>query len=364
MRVGFHDPYLEILGGGEKYLLTILEQVCDETPAEVVVFSPARPDPARWERVGVHVARESFSWTPSRALGVTPRSARLDLLVAITNHFPPLSLARRSVAIVQFPFARLAGVRGIERRLRLQSYDTVLCYSEFVRRHIEERLGIADAVVMSPPVDTEGIEQAAKTRSIVAVGRFFPAVDANNKKHGVLIEAFRKLVDEEPGVDLHLAGGCHADSGSQGYLRELRAQADGLPITFHPNAEPAALERLYGQASLFWHAAGSGETRPERLEHFGITTVEAMARGCIPVVPALGGQLEIVEDGVNGRLWRSPDELVRASVELLRDPARAEALRSAAVRSADRFSRSRFRQQVRRHVLEPAGLAPPPRTPG
>ena len=363
MRVGFHDPYLEILGGGEKYLLSILEQVCDEAPeADVAVLSRARPEPAEWERLGVRVAPAATRWIRTGSLGVTPRSRKLDLLVTITNHFPPLSMARHSVAIVQFPFTPLAGPRGIERRLRLASYDTVLCYSEFVRSHVSERLGIGNAVVLWPPVDTDGATQGAKGRNIIAVGRFFPSADGNNKKHGVLIEGFRRLLEREAGVRLHLAGGCHADAASQAYLTELRRQAAGLPVAFHPNASPSTLESLYSGASLFWHAAGFGETRPERLEHFGITTVEAMAHGCVPVVPALGGQLEIVEDGRTGRLWSSVDELVDATVAILRDPAEAGSLRSAAIEAADRFSKRRFRTQVRRHVLVPAGLAAPART--
>jgi glycosyltransferase involved in cell wall biosynthesis len=365
MRVGFHDPYLAILGGGEKYLLTILEQVADEDPdAGIVVFAPSRPDPARWERLGVHVAPGAFRWLQAGPLEVTRRSARLDLLVTITNHFPPLSLARRSVAIVQFPFAGLGGARGLERRLRLRSYDTILCYSEFVREHIAARLGIADAVVISPPVDTGAAAPGPKGRSVIAVGRFFPATDANNKKHGVLIDAFARLCTQADGWRLNLVGGLHDDPGSHAYLAGLREQAAGLPVSFHPNAEPAEVARLYGDAALFWHATGFGETQPERLEHFGITTVEAMAWGCVPVVPALGGQLEIVADGRNGRLWRSVDELVGASLELIRDPERAAVLRAAAVADAQRFTKSRFREQVRERVLDPAGVAGPARTPG
>jgi len=36
------------------------------------------------------------------------------------------------------------------------------------------------------------------------------------------------------------------------------------------------------------------------LEHFGITTVEAMAAGCVPLVYDSGGQAEIVSSGYNG----------------------------------------------------------------
>jgi glycosyltransferase involved in cell wall biosynthesis len=366
MRVAFHDPYLEILGGGEKVVLTMLEQVVEEVPeAEVTVLSPQRPDPAEWERLNVRVPGSAFTWQGSGMLGVTARSRGLDLLVVTTNHFPPLSLARRSAAVVQFPFADVAGLRGIERCARLRSYDTILCYSDFVREHIVRRLRISDAVVLAPPVDVHGAASAAeRTRTILAVGRFFSAADANNKKHDAMIEAFSRLHPQAPGWELHLAGGCHSDAASQTYLATLREQAQSLPVVFHPNAEPAVLDDLYAHASLFWHATGYGETRPERLEHFGITTVEAMARGCVPVVPALGGQLEIVTDGVNGRLWTSLDDLVGATLALIGNPAAADVLRDAAVRDAARFTKERFRERFRELVLAPAGLARPARTRG
>jgi glycosyltransferase involved in cell wall biosynthesis len=353
MRVGFYDPYLEILGGGEKVFLTILEEAV-RSSHEVVLFAERRPDPARWRRLNVEVAADEFSWARTSLLGVVARSRGLDLLVVLHNDVPPPSLARRSVVVMQFPFTDVRGGsrwRAFDRRARLGTYDEIVCYSEFVRRHIAERLG-RDALVVHPPVDVTGARVAAdKERTIIAVGRFFPAADANNKKHGLMVEAFRALAARAPGWELHLAGGCHADPGSQAYLAGLRRQAEGLPIHFHPNAEPDALDDLYARASLFWHAAGHGEERPERQEHFGITTVEAMSHGSVPIVPALGGQVEIVADGENGRLWHSVDEFVSITAELAAEPARAERLRKAAIESAPRFSKERFGEAVREKVL-------------
>ena len=75
------------------------------------------------------------------------------------------------------------------------------------------------------------------------------------------------------------------------------------------------------------------------MEHFGITTVEAMAHGCVPVVVRLGGQLEIVQDGVNGRLWGSLGELVAITRELMADSAGVVAL--PAQRCCDRRGSAR-----------------------
>jgi glycosyltransferase involved in cell wall biosynthesis len=45
-----------------------------------------------------------------------------------------------------------------------------------------------------------------------------------------------------------------------------------------------------------------------------------MMAGCVPFVPANGGQLEIVEHGVSGMLCADTQALIDASIRLARDP--------------------------------------------
>lgn len=365
-RVVFYDPYLEILGGGEKVLLTILEDVANTAVHDVVILSPSKPELERWRRLNLAVDPRRLRWRPAGPLTATPLSAGADLFVALVNHFPPLALAARAAAIVQFPFTglhegsgRAPAVRALERRCRLRSYDDIVCYSEFVAREIRQRLEVPDPVVIPPPVDLPpAVDPSLKERKIVAVGRFFPATDANNKKHDVLIDAWRVL-EADPvaeGWELHLVGGMHSDRASREHVAQLRERAGGTAVHFHPNASADELADLYRRATLFWHAAGFGERLPERHEHFGITTVEAMAHGCVPVVVGLGGQLELVQDGVNGRLWASVSELVAITRELMSDPVGLAALRDAAVVRSARFGKSSFVEAVRRRILEPAGV--------
>jgi len=105
MRIGFHDPFLPALGGGEKYFLTMLEVATRlEHRAELVLFAAERPDPAAWRRLRVDVAPDAFTWIPGGDEVLMEQSGDLDLLVAMANDVPPRNAAAHAVAMIQFPF--------------------------------------------------------------------------------------------------------------------------------------------------------------------------------------------------------------------------------------------------------------------
>ena len=224
MKVGL-DPHLSTLGGGERYFLVTLEEALRLPGAEVTLCSPERPDPAAW-RLGVHVQAGSFRWVAGMDDEVTARSAELDLLVALVNEVPPRSAAPRGVAVVQFPHRSHTGPRGRLLRLlgvsraaaALGSYHRFLCYSEFTRTHVRERLGV-DAAVLAPPVDVPAQEPPAPEQLILAVGRYFRG---GRKGQGALLDALERL--DAPGWRLVLAGGS-GDPSCEAELRERRARA-------------------------------------------------------------------------------------------------------------------------------------------
>ena len=364
MRIGFHNPFDGAVGGGDRYLFTMLDEAARLDGAELVVLSPRRPDPAAWERVGVSVDPSAYAWEETRAAELTERSRGLDLLVSLDADVPTESAAQHSVCVIQFPFrARerldermLAAALRTAGRQRapaaLASYDAFICYSDFSRRWIARRLGV-EAAILPPPVDPP--EQPLRTkrdRRILGVGRFFRG--AHEKRHDVLIEAFRELGADS--WELHLAGTAGEDAAP--WIDRLRELAAGLAVEFHVDAPRAELLELYATSALFWHAAGfevREERHPERLEHFGIVTVEAMAHGAVPLVVPAGGQAEIVQDGRTGRHWRTVDELVARSRELIAAPGHAAELREAAQAEARRYDTARFRAAVRDRVLSLAG---------
>lgn len=108
---------------------------------------------------------------------------------------------------------------------------------------------------------------------------------------------------------------------------------------------------LYGRAKIFWSAVGFGANEvkePEKLEHFGISVVEAMAAGAAPVVFKGGGHKEIVEAEVNGLLWDSPSKLNRLTKLLINDKKMLVRLSRSAIEKSKNFGYERFNESIKR----------------
>jgi glycosyltransferase involved in cell wall biosynthesis len=145
------------------------------------------------------------------------------------------------------------------------------------------------------------------------------------------------------GWELHVVGGC--EPSMRPYLAEVERAAQGLPVHVHANAPRPLVEELFATSSIFWVATGLGEDEekaPWLFEHFGITTVEAMAAGCVPVVIDKAGQREIVRHGTDGYRWTTLAELEALTRTVAADEALRARLAASAVERAGTFSEEAF----------------------
>jgi glycosyltransferase involved in cell wall biosynthesis len=77
---------------------------------------------------------------------------------------------------------------------------------------------------------------------------------------------------------------------------------------------------------------------PSELESFGLAALEAMACRVPTIATAVGGVPELIEDGVNGRLFPVGDieAMAQAVIELLSDDAKREAMATAGRQTAQK----------------------------
>jgi glycosyltransferase involved in cell wall biosynthesis len=306
--------------------------------AQVEVVSPEPGVP-----VTLDVVSDTF--LPGEVLGNADRRRLGVPLIGVHVGTGRLGRVARHFPVLQ------AATGGIDW---LGSYGLVVANSAFTRGWIDTYWGY-DSKVLYPPVTM--YPAGAKEPAILNVGRFFPADRGHSKKQLELVQAFRRLCDAGVhGWTLHLCGGC-SDGGTD-YLDLVRRAAAGYPVEFHVNASGAELESLYARASIYWHASGLGEDpqrHPDRLEHFGISTVEAMSAGAVPVVIGLAGQRETVRHGVDGYHFRSLDGLVALTRDLIDDPGQLRRMSASAAARARRFGLDAFGADL--HILVERVLA-------
>lgn len=331
-RILIYDPYLPALGGGERYAFAFAKALA---AVGSVTLGGAAPDDGRLKRFGLEWPCE---FRPMDGHRFTEASAAFDVAVVVTNGIPPVSRAERSVMVVQFPGGRLvdghAPLTALSQRERVRhNYGTIIVYSEFVRRWLADAWGL-DSRVISPPVDLGTYAPERKRNQILTVGRFF--VGAHAKRHDALVKAFIELEQTLPSDwRFIVAGGAMDDAETRRYVIDVARAAAGHRIDLMVNASAGELQTLYGASKIYWHGTGFGRRADEleKAEHFGMTTVEAMSYGCVPVVYADGGQVEIVSRDTGG-LWKTLDELGAITSALAMDASRLHHLAGAAACAA------------------------------
>jgi glycosyltransferase involved in cell wall biosynthesis len=376
MKVGLYNPHLATLGGGENLQAVMADVLANVMGAQVDLLAHEDEGVDQThlsERFGVDLTRVGLRFVPrhtqplpgarqlslfahNRALSNLTREYDLFISTAISSYVP--SRARRSIYLCMFPLSPGHTWRGLPRSLYfrhvISTYTRVVTISKFVETWMQ-RYWQVESSLLYPPVDVSDQPRLDdKRQRILSVGRFYAG--RHNKKHRPMIEAFIRLVDQGlTGWEYHLVGGVTDAPGTHDYIADLQQLIAGYPIRLHFNATAADLGALRAQSRIFWHATGFGENQqahPEKMEHFGISTVEAMNAGLVPVVFGQGGQPEVVTHGENGFLWHTLDELVMRTRELILDPDMAAGLAARAHARSLHFGRDVFAAELRRLVDE------------
>ncbi len=346
------DPYLDTLGGGERYALTFaLGLISNGYQVEFAWPVKSILDKAQsrfgLDFSGLNNSTEAYSLIKQGSLWQKFLFTRkYDLIFWISDGSIPFLFGKKNYVHFQVPFLRLGGTSFVNQ-IKSLFIDKFIYNSNFTKNILEKSLSKSKGLVLYPPIDTNSFESSQKENIILSVGRFDSP--SHPKRQDILIEAFRKLSSSGSSYRLILAGGQIGDSPN---LIKLKVQAKGLNIEFVVNPDFNLLKSLYKKSKFFWHAAGFGideEKEPEKVEHFGMTTVEAMAAGCIPIVISKGGQKEIINPPA-GFLCQDADEMAQQTLYLTSNNISYLDSKKQLTSQINKFSLESFYDQVKKII--------------
>jgi len=356
MKIGIFDPYLDDLGGGEKYMMMVA--TCLSKKHDVTIFWDNKEDieaiKKRFDLSLENILINKDIFAPH--VGFFERikvSKKFDAIIVLSDGSIPFIYPTKLFLHIQQPLPRHID-SGFKSNVKRRHISAIFYNSQFTKKFNDPLFPGVKSVVIYPPVSLVSREQGTGNRQrdnvIVHVGRF----RANNlatddyKKQGFMVDAFKKLVDSGlKDWKFILASSVRKEDEEKFAL--LKNSAKGYPIEFRVNKNKTEIFNLYHKAKIYWHASGYGEDvekHPELAEHFGMTTVESMSAGVVPVVIKSGGQKEIVTDEKNGLLWSSFEELLGKTNRLAKDEKLWKELSEQAIIRAQDFSEEKFCEAI------------------
>jgi len=161
------------------------------------------------------------------------------------------------------------------RRVIKNSKIDFACNSKYTAKRIYETVGRRIKIIY-PPCDIDKFRNNnKKIRQIISVGGF-----TGEKKQLMQIEIARSF----PEINFEI---CGSTKRNPTYSSKVKSKSRGFGNVFlYPNIPFNILRDKLTHSLIFLHTS-------ER-EPFGISTVEAISAGCIPLVHNSGGQKEVV----------------------------------------------------------------------
>lgn len=230
-------------------------------------------------------------------------------------------------------------------RLRKRAFErgyNMLLDSRFAAERVASVLG-RDFPVVYPPVSLRRFwsDDIHHRRGIVTFGRFAPY-----KRQLEFLKVAARLADagfEEPFI---IVGG--TETFPDYYAKVIEAAENlGVPdLELIPNCPFTRLIEILQSAAVYVHMMVN--------EPFGITTAEAIAAGCVPLVNNSGGQREVVP--FRELRWNDLVELAEKLEYLCSDLEGREAWRAKCQKHIGKFDEAVFQSKLMRFLaLEGVG---------
>ncbi|WP_019544282.1 glycosyltransferase family 4 protein [Streptomyces sulphureus] len=334
--VQFHIRDLAEHLGGLGHEVSVLAPSDDETVLPPYVVSAGRAVPVPYNG---SVARLNFGLLSAARVRRWVHDGDFDVLHIHEPAAPSLALltcwAARGPIVATFhtsnPRSRAMIAAYPILQSALEKISARIAVSEYARRTLVEHLG-GDAVVIPNGVDVGFFARAEPkpewqgTPDAPTIG-FIGRIDEPRKGLPVLMEALPKILDEQPGTRLLVAGRGDEEEAVAALPAGMRERVEFLGMV---SDEDKA--RLLRSVDLYVAPNTGGES-------FGIILVEAMSAGAPVLASDLDAFAQVLDAGSAGELFANedPGALASAAVRLLRSPAAREELTARGGRHVRRF---------------------------
>jgi glycosyltransferase involved in cell wall biosynthesis len=332
MKAAIYNPYLDTLGGGERYTMAVATTLANLSYIVDVEWKDSKTKEKLEKRFDIDLSKINFIDDIKRGDGY-------DVCFWVSDGSIPTLRARKNFLHFQVPFTNVGGASLINK-FKLMRINKIICNSNFTKKVIDKEYGV-NSVVLYPPVAVEKFKPKKKENLILNVARFSSLMQS--KRQDVLIKTFKAFSEANESWKLILAGG--AEVGAKEFVDKLEKDISGLPIEIIKSPDFKVLKQLYGRAKIFWSASGFGideQKEPKKTEHFGIASVEAMAAGCVPIITYSGGHKEIITNGVDGFLWSDAIELYRYTLKVVKNEKLRKVISLKARKDSEKFSYAKF----------------------
>lgn len=300
LQVGIIHPYFRVIGGAEQSTLYLIEAL-KRTNHLTTLYTYHSPPISEAKNFKINLVHKTLSffpynyqkWKDFRKL--YRNSEREDVIVISggglmldkINH-DNIILYCHSVFDEEFEFInkKFSGVNGIFLKMAQNLLRKKLSYiknpkiklisnSNFSKSVMKDRYD-RDSTVIYPPVDLDTYSKLydlPKTNKVLTITRISKEKNLD----------FAVNVAKETGLKHDII--CRPNPRQMGFFNKLRQSSKNNNISWHPNTLSHEKEMALSSSKVYFH--------PSK-ETFGISVVEAIAAGCIPIVPNNSAHLETV----------------------------------------------------------------------
>ena len=183
MKCAIYNPYLDTLGGGERYTLTFAKVLAEEGYDVDVEWKDLSIKEKLSKRFGLKLPANI------KIVDFVNRGEGYDLIFWVSDGSIPTLRASKNFIHFQFPFHDVNG-SSLLNKMKLFRVNKIICNSRFTKAVIDQEYGLSSDVLY-PPVANELYKPKRKINQICYISRFSNLTQ--NKGHEILIKEFKKL---------------------------------------------------------------------------------------------------------------------------------------------------------------------------